>query len=553
MNPNNHNMFDELVKQKLEDYSETPDMQLMQRIHTKKNRINQWYGLYSILIITTAIGLGILGTYMFGVHFHQEAMVEQAPNKVYHLSVAAASESVAPVSNISPSKMSETSNLSTVHQSNNTPNGFHSSITSVKQSTKTEQHHSPLSTTHQKVNKYEFANQTSTLPQPNSNNTPINQKPTETNKSKTGKAEASCKSVFNYYASFNGDINFSNFSEGDNALSYSWDFGDGTSSAQATPTHTYKREGEYYVQLTVKDNQGCINTDNKTIVYKSNTNKNAVRSTLKGVVKAGNNPVSNALVELYSANTNENSGYYLVRTNNNGEFTLINLIAGRYILRAAPTDNTPNYLLTYWGNQSDYNNAPEVVVTQNYDEHLIGYSIDLVYKGMDIVTTNPVLIGDNGEHQVLILDANNNVVGSGTIDANGKLSVPNDFSGHFKVLDKQTGQLSGSIDLSGNNNQGSSGILHAPSAAASMTLNPNPATNSVNINLQSVQGEASSIMVMDANGKEMFSAELAVGIGSNQVPIDISKLPGGVYYVVVMLRSGAVISTRLMKSDNQDR
>ena len=46
-----------------------------------------------------------------------------------------------------------------------------------------------------------------------------------------------------------------------NPTSYSWDFGDGTTSTLQNPTHTYNSEGNYDVSLTVVNNAG---SDNET-------------------------------------------------------------------------------------------------------------------------------------------------------------------------------------------------------------------------------------------------------------------------------------------------
>ncbi|WP_425423628.1 PQQ-dependent sugar dehydrogenase [Streptomyces megasporus] len=40
------------------------------------------------------------------------------------------------------------------------------------------------------------------------------------------------------------------------ALTYSWDFGDGTTSTEADPTHTYRRNGTYTATVTAKDPSG---------------------------------------------------------------------------------------------------------------------------------------------------------------------------------------------------------------------------------------------------------------------------------------------------------
>lgn len=58
-------------------------------------------------------------------------------------------------------------------------------------------------------------------------------------------------------------ITFHNLSQGANY--YQWQFGDGNTSGQVTPTHTYKDTGWYHVQLLVMNQFGCIDTISKWI------------------------------------------------------------------------------------------------------------------------------------------------------------------------------------------------------------------------------------------------------------------------------------------------
>lgn len=53
-------------------------------------------------------------------------------------------------------------------------------------------------------------------------------------------------------------VNFTDASS--NAVAYSWDFGDGSTSTQSSPSHTYSGLGLYNVCLTVTDSCGGINT-----------------------------------------------------------------------------------------------------------------------------------------------------------------------------------------------------------------------------------------------------------------------------------------------------
>ena len=51
-------------------------------------------------------------------------------------------------------------------------------------------------------------------------------------------------------------VTFTNTSTVSGTVTYAWDFGDGETSTEKDPVHTYASKGEYTVTLTVKDEQG---------------------------------------------------------------------------------------------------------------------------------------------------------------------------------------------------------------------------------------------------------------------------------------------------------
>jgi PKD repeat protein len=78
----------------------------------------------------------------------------------------------------------------------------------------------------------------------------------------TVSAPSSCTADFYDYPDTNNTygVYFANYSIG-NIVNYLWDFGDGSTSTQVSPTHVYAASGVYYVCLTVSDNSGsCFDT-----------------------------------------------------------------------------------------------------------------------------------------------------------------------------------------------------------------------------------------------------------------------------------------------------
>ena len=58
-------------------------------------------------------------------------------------------------------------------------------------------------------------------------------------------------------------VNFTNTSTGPGSLSYTWNFGDGTSTDMSNPAHTYSDPGSYTVSLTTVSSLGCLDTITK--------------------------------------------------------------------------------------------------------------------------------------------------------------------------------------------------------------------------------------------------------------------------------------------------
>lgn len=74
-------------------------------------------------------------------------------------------------------------------------------------------------------------------------------------------------------------VAFADLSWAPGSVSYSWDFGDGNSSTQEEPTHTYENPGTYEVCLLITENEDCAAEQCKTVDTRRNIgNCNSLQS-----------------------------------------------------------------------------------------------------------------------------------------------------------------------------------------------------------------------------------------------------------------------------------
>ncbi len=96
-------------------------------------------------------------------------------------------------------------------------------------------------------------------------------------------------------------IQFVNESVG--AISYDWQFGDGSSSNEISPVHTFTNPGEYDVILTVKTLEGCSNSYLLTIEVLEDTEVNIRPSELNYSIHIYPNPSQNEINIDWDENT----------------------------------------------------------------------------------------------------------------------------------------------------------------------------------------------------------------------------------------------------------
>jgi len=85
--------------------------------------------------------------------------------------------------------------------------------------------------------------------------------------------------------------------------SYVWNFGDGTSSTLANPSHTYSTAGNFAATLTVTDNSGATSSSSVSIsVQQAQTVAIYVQSITMSLVTSGGKTSGRAVITVYDAN-----------------------------------------------------------------------------------------------------------------------------------------------------------------------------------------------------------------------------------------------------------
>ena len=127
------------------------------------------------------------------------------------------------------------------------------------------------------------------------------------------------------YSSYQGSSTyyFSTETMGVAPFSYSWDFGDGNTSNQSTPNHSYTQNGNYLVHVFVTDDRGCVSSDTLDVDFTCTADYTYVDN---GVGNYSFYSVMNDSMKTYSWDFGDSTGSALISPThtyaNDGSYTV---------------------------------------------------------------------------------------------------------------------------------------------------------------------------------------------------------------------------------------
>jgi PKD repeat protein len=347
-------------------------------------------------------------------------------------------------------------------------------------------------------------------------------------------------------------IQFTDQSSG-NPTSWSWNFGDGSTSSVQNPQHIYATSGTYSVTLTIS-NANCQNS----ITQNVNVNNSTTSYSITGYVLAGTNNLMDGKVSLF-----DSSNFQLisqVNIDSGGFYTFSNIAQGSYYIYATPNSSSPyfqTYSPTYYQNSLLWGNAN----VYNLNANATNVKIDLVaivpQNGPALISGNLSTVAKGGVSGAVVhlIDANNATVATTKTDAQGDYSFNNMAYGTYKIwvemCGKSTTPITTSVDA---NNQSS---LHNDFVVKNNTITPkataianshkeidfktfpNPFENQLNIALNPVSNADVLIEVYNLSGQQLFTTRYSLQAGPQTVRINLNELAKGSYILKISNSDGS--------------
>ncbi|NVO21111.1 MAG: PKD domain-containing protein [Bacteroidetes bacterium] len=345
--------------------------------------------------------------------------------------------------------------------------------------------------------------------------------------------------------------------------SYVWDFGDNQSGIGENQVHNYSAPGVYYVTLTTttqNPSNPCTYTSSQMITVGDST----LWHQLYGQVFAGNFPVTQGLVMLFSVDT---SNYFvpfvdITTLDSQGVYVFPMVPQGNFYVYAIPFMN--GYLPTYYGDVLNWSAATVISLgtpANPYNIHLV--EGDSYTPGTGTIQ-GQVNQGDISQGLVdkitmLLKDENGKTISYAQVNNTGEFIFPQLAFGTYYLYAELAGCQSQTIrvvidatntapqvilQLSGNRILGTSESIAELIAGV---VYPNPVNDIARITIKPTNPTDLTVELSNTAGQVVYQKLESNVHGETLLSILVAPLTPGIYTLRLYSHEGLMITRKLVK------
>ncbi len=328
-----------------------------------------------------------------------------------------------------------------------------------------------------------------------------------------------------------------------NPTSWSWNFGDGSTSTQQYPTHTYSQNGVYVVTLTIFG-ANCQSTTWDTLFVGGGL----PLFNISGLVTVGSYPLDNGEAMLFDLNLGTVT---VVPIDSMGFYYFSNIQPSVYVLGASAGFNSiyfNNYFPTYYGNSATWTGATIITLSSN----LFNANIDLIpiipsNGGGAIsgtVTTNLIKAGVPNV-PVNLFTTSGNPVRTTKTDATGTFNFNNLTLDSYLVLAEVPGMPSDTMTIVLNSTLPTSTTNYFTITGTSIVASgvgmdeiqsisldkvyPVPFNNEISIDVYVIEKSEIKMEIVNAYGQVVKSYNETLSTGNHALKYNVTDLSAGTY------------------------
>ncbi|MCD4695673.1 MAG: PKD domain-containing protein [Bacteroidales bacterium] len=381
-----------------------------------------------------------------------------------------------------------------------------------------------------------------------------------------------CISYFDYVQDPNDVYTFYfNNVPTDSIAGYFWEFGDGTTSDEQLPTHTYSDEGTYEVCLTVYSSCSyCADTycTDISIVDPGLYN-------LGGTVFADLTPIDEGFAYLYKMEGGQIVDVFASFISEYGYYDFYQLEEGYYILKSELSPNSPlynEYIPTYYGDVPNWVNASVIHLqanTWNADVNMIPLSS--ASSGSGIISGHVSKeIGYKDEFgpvanvEIILLDQNDIVLEYLLTDEDGYFGFENISFGTYKITVEVIGKYSTPVGITLDEDNPAVEDLNFVITGDNISLSinenlpefipdignvyPNPVENEAHLQYSINEPKTVEVTLVNIMGRVIFNYTEKSTQGLNTLNINTQNIEYGMYYIYLNFNNSYTTVRKFVKT-----